>query len=122
MALLRRCWRSLCDERGSAEASMVLVPLIILFLIGIQLSLSTHSRNLAKMKAQDQASVRAISGHFLDSDSFLHIDSSGDGQNLDLIVTRKAVSIPNLLAGGLGVASSPRSVDVEGLAIVENQR
>lgn len=101
---------------------MVLVPLIILFLIGIQLSLSTHSRNLAKMKAQDQASVRAISGQFLDSDSFLHIDSSGDGQDLDLIVTRKAVSIPNLLAGGLGVSSRPRSVDVEGLAIVENQR
>lgn len=100
----------------------MMVPLIILFLIGIQLSLSTHSRNLAKMKAQDQASVRAISGQFLDSDSFLHIESSGDGQNLDLIVTKQEVSIPNLLARGFGVASRARSVDVEGLAIVENQR
>ena len=110
------------DERGNAESALVLVPLLILFLIGAQISLAIHTRNLGRIEAQNNASVRAISGDFSDDDNFIHIESSGDGQNLDLLITRSERRVHDFLPGFLGGASSSREVGVEGIAIVENAR
>ena len=110
------------DDRGNAESTLVLVPLLILFLIGMQISLATHSRNVERMKVQDEASVRAISGDFQESDNFIHIESSGDGQNLDLLVTHREKGIKDFIPGFLGGATSDRGVSVDGIAIVENSR
>lgn len=110
------------DERGNAESALVLVPLLILFLIGAQISLAIHFRNLGRVEAQNNASIRAISGEFADDDSFIHIESSGDGQNLDLLVTRSDGKVRDILQGFLGGASKSREVEVEGIAIVENTR
>lgn len=110
------------DNRGNAESTLVLIPLLILFLIGMQLSLATHSRNVERMKVQDEASVRAISGNFQEGDNFIHIESSGDGQNLDLLITNRKEGIRDLLPGFLGGVSSGREVSIDGIAIVENSR
>lgn len=110
------------DTRGSAESTLVLIPLLVLFLIGMQLALATHSRNIERMKIQDEASVRAISGQFQESDNFIHIESSGDGQNLDLLITHRESGITDLLPGLLWGVSSNREVSVDGIAIVENSR
>lgn len=110
------------DDRGNAESTLVLIPLLILFLIGMQISLATHSRNVERMKVQDEASVRAISGNFQEGDNFIHIDSSGDGQNLDLLITNREKGVRDLLPGFLRGVSSGREVSVDGIAIVENTR
>lgn len=115
--------RAFCgDERGNVESAMVLVPLLILFLVGTQLASSAYLRNSERMSAQDEATTRAISGDFRSEDEFIHIDSSGDGQNLDLLITRHTLSIADLVPNFLGGASSNREVDLFGLAVVENQR
>lgn len=110
------------DNRGSAESALVLIPLLILFLVGMQISLATHSRNVERMNVQDEASIRAISGDFQDGDNFIHIESGGDGQNLDLLITHKNRDIHDLLPGLLSGTSSGREVSVGGIAIVENSR
>ncbi len=110
------------DNRGNAESTLVLIPLLILFLIGMQISLATHSRNVERMNVQDEASVRAISGDFQEHDSFIQIRSSGDGQNLDLLITHREIGIQNLLPGFLSQVTSGREVSVDGIAIVENSR
>lgn len=110
------------DERGNVESAMVLVPLLILFLIGMQLSLTIHGRNIERMHSQNEASMRAISGEFDGTDEFLHIDSSGDGQNLDLLIARHQAHVQDLLPGFLGGSSADRTIDLSGIAIVENQR
>jgi hypothetical protein len=110
------------EERGSVESALVLIPLLILFLIGMQISLAIHARNIGRVEAQNNASVRAISGEFQDNDNFIHIESSGDNQNLDLLITRSERTFQNLLPGFLTGASSARKVGVEGIAIVENSR
>ena len=110
------------DNRGSAESTLVLIPLLILFLIGMQISLATHSRNVERMNVQDEASVRAISGDFQERDRFIQIRSSGDGQNLDLLITHREIGIQNLLPGFLSQVTSGREVSVDGIAIVENSR
>lgn len=114
--------RMLRDQRGSVESALVLIPLLVLFLIGMQISLAIHARNVGRIDAQNNASVRAISGDFEEGDSFIHIESSGDSQNLDLLITRREGRVQDLIPGFLNGASAHREIGVEGLAIVENSR
>jgi hypothetical protein len=110
------------DERGSVESALVLIPLLITFLIGFQMAYVAHARNVARNEIQNQASVRAISGKFGLGDRLIHIDSSGDSQNLDLLVAEKSGSLLNFLPNLLGISANQRVVGVNGIAIVENAR
>ncbi len=110
------------DERGSVESALVLIPLLITFLIGFQMAYVAHARNVARNEIQNQASVRAISGKLLGDNQVIHIDSSGDGQNLDLLVTKKSGSLLNFLPNLMGISANQRVVGVNGIAIVENSR
>ena len=110
------------SERGNVESALVIIPVLILFLLGMQLSLLSHSRNFLKLHAQDEASTRAISGDFRASDEFIHIENSETSQNLDLLVTRQKSSLVNLLPVPFGNLSGDRNIEVSGVAIIENQR
>jgi hypothetical protein len=122
VSLKRSRFHFLKDERGSVESALVLIPLLILFMIGMQISLAIHSRNIGRMEAQNNASVRAITGDFAEDDNFIHIESSGDGQNLDLLITRREDAIQDLIPRFLSGISSGRETGVEGIAIIENAR
>ena len=115
----RESYRS---DRGSIESSMVIVPLVLLFLTGMQIAVTTHTRNIEKMHAQDGASVRGISGEFLAGDQFIHIDSSGDGQNLDLIISHREKSAISFLPNLERVLGRSAGIAVDGIAVVENRR
>jgi len=120
--LMRKISKFLADERGSVESLLVLVPLLILFLVGLQLATTVHARNITLMDAQADATRRAISGEFMSGDQFMHIDTSGDGQSLDLLITSRRMSLVDLLPGFLSGHSSNREINLRGLAIIENQR
>lgn len=123
MSIIRKLFKNVAkSEEGSVESALVTIPLLILFLIGMQISLSSHSRNFEKIHAQDSATTRAISGDFSEGDEFLHIESSGDGQNLDLLITRRDSGIASILPGVTGIAPRSKSVEVQGFAVIENQR
>lgn len=119
---MRKSLKFFKDERGSVESTLVLIPLLILFLLGFQLSTTVHSRNSMRADVQSAATAKAISGDFEVGDEFIHIDTSGDGQNLDLLVTQQRMKLDDLLPGFLGGHTSQREVYLHGLAIVENQR
>ena len=114
--------KAIRSDRGNVESAMVLIPLLLLFLVGTQIAAATHLRNSERITAQDEATKRAISGEFEAGDEFIHIDSSGDGQNLDLLITHRSRSITDLIPGFLSGVSSARTVDLYGFAVVENQR
>jgi hypothetical protein len=101
---------------------MVLIPLITLFLVASQLTIAIHGRNLAKISAQDGASRRAISADFQDSDTFLQIDSPDPNHNLDLVVSRQEGILPVLIPGLRQIIGGEPGINVNGLALVENQR
>lgn len=119
---MRTVLNFLRSSRGSAESAMILVPLMLLFLIGIQISVAAHARNLAKISAQDEASKRAISGNFAKGDQFIHIDASGDGQNLDLLIVHRESGLIDFIPKFLGEGNSAKSIEVDGFAVIENQR
>lgn len=110
------------SERGNVESALTLIPLLFLFLLGMQMATIAHQRNILSAKVQDDASVRAISGQFRSSDEFLHIESSGDGQNLDLLITRGEAGLLNRLPLFLSGKSSKSSIEVQGFAVIENRR
>ena len=101
---------------------MVLIPLLTLFLISSQLTIAIHGRNMAKISAQDAASQRAITGDFLESDTYLHIDSPDANHNLDLVVSHEQRFLPSLIPGLSQLTGRELGVKVSGLAVVENQR
>lgn len=115
----KRFWRC---ERGSFEAALLLLPLTFLFLIGMQLAISSHSRNMEALFAQNDASVRAIAGEFREGDEFIEIESSGDGQNLDLLVTRRERQLRNLLPSLPSILGRQALISVDGVAVIENRR
>lgn len=110
------------NERGNVESALVLIPLLTLFLIASQLTIAIHGRNMSKVGAQDAASTRAISGEFVDSDTYLHIHSPDPHQNLDLLVSHERRVLPQLISGLGQILGSKREIDVSGIAIIENQR
>lgn len=103
------------SEEGNIESSLVLVPLLTVFLIATQISVAIHARNIAKIHTQDEASKRAISGEFSESDRFMSIYSPDRNQNLDLVISHRRSLIPRIL-------DINRELDAVGIAIVENQR
>lgn len=105
----------LFSEEGNIESSLVLVPLLTVFLIATQISVAIHARNIAKIHTQDEASKRAISGEFSESDRFMSIYSPDRNQNLDLVISHRRSLIPRIL-------DINRELDAVGIAIVENQR
>ena len=119
---MRKALNFLADQRGNVESSLVLIPLLILSLVGFQLATAVHVRNNRVIEAQTDATSRAISGEFVSGDQFIHIDTSGDGQKLDLLVSSRRLSIVDLLPGFLSGKSSNREIHLHGLAVVENQR
>lgn len=119
---LHKLWDFLQDERGSVESSLVLIPLLTLFLIAAQLTVALHGRNMEKVAAQDEASIRAINGEFKDSDTYLHIYSPDPNHNLDIVISHRQKSLPQLIPGISKIIGSDLSTEVSGIAVVENQR
>ncbi len=107
------------SERGNVESALVIIPLLILFLLGMQLSIYVHSRNTEKLLAQDDANTRAISGESSLGDEFLHIESSGEGRGLNLLITHRRSQVRDVLPGALGLSVKSRGIEVSGIAVVE---
>lgn len=101
---------------------MVLIPLLTLFLIASQLTISIHGRNMAKISAQDAASQRAITRNFQDSDTYLHIYSPDTNHNIDLVVSHEERLLPSIIPGLGQIIGRDQRIKVSGLAVVENQR
>jgi hypothetical protein len=118
----RNLFTILRSERGNIESSALIVPLLILFLLGAQLAIAAHYRNMERSIAQDSASVRAISGEFEEGDRFIHIEGGDNGQGLDLLVTNREREIPRLLPSLFNLRLTRLLLGVNGVAVIENQR
>jgi hypothetical protein len=52
----------------------------------------------------------------------LHIESPDPHQNLDLLISHKKGLLPQIMPGLEKILGSKKEIDVNGIAIVENQR
>lgn len=116
----KRSYARLKDEKGNVESSMVLIPLLILFLIGIELIVATNLRNSDAAMAQGEASARAISGQILPSDEVIELDSSDRFSHIRLLITRRRSTLPQIVPGLIALMGGSPSTDVKGVAVMES--
>lgn len=106
-------------DDGNVESTMVLIPLLILFLIGIELIVATNLRNGDAALAQGDASRRAISGEIYSSDQVIELDSPDRFAHIRLLITHRRTALPQLVPGLIALMGGAPYIDVKGVAIME---
>ena len=119
-AFHRAFLRTLKQESGNVESSLVLIPLIILFLIAIEIIVATNLRNSDSALAQSDASTRAISGVVASSDQVIELSSPDSFTHMKLLITHRRHTLPQLVPGLVAFLGGNAIVEVNGAAIMEN--
>jgi len=104
-------------EDGNVESALVLIPMLILFLIGVQLIVATNIRNTEMALAQGDASARAISHQYQLGDEVLEV--GGRIQKIQVLVTHRTHMLPQLVPGLVALMGGNPVSDVVGIAVIE---
>jgi len=112
-----RIFQFLQKEDGNVESSLVLIPVLILFLIGVQLIVATNIRNTEMALAQGDASARAISHQYQLGDEVIEV--GGRIQKIQVLVTHRTHILPQLVPGLVALMGGNPVSDVAGIAVIE---
>jgi hypothetical protein len=104
-------------EDGNVESALVLIPMLILFLIGVQLIVATNIRNTEMALAQGDASARAISHQYQLGDEVLEV--GGRIQKIQVLVTHRTHMLPQIVPGLVALIGGNPVSDVVGIAVIE---
>ena len=107
----------LAKEDGNVESALVLIPLLIVFLIGVQVIAATNIRNADLAMAQGDAAARAISQEFHPDDELIEIGGGID--KIQVLVTHRSHTVPQLVPGLIELLGGAPATDVVGIAVIE---
>jgi len=114
-----RAVKGVKNESGSVESALVLIPLLILFLVTMQIGVAINFRNIDRTFAQSEASERAISGQFASGDRVMEVNPFGTFNSLGVLITRKVSSIPILIPFIGSFINRGHRSEVTGIAVIE---
>ena len=118
---IRKCGSSFLQvlrrEDGNVESALVLIPMLILFLVGVQLIIATNIRNTEMALAQGDASARAISHQYQLGDEVLEV--GGRIEKIQILVTHRHRTLPQMVPGLVALMGGNPVSDVVGIAVVE---
>jgi len=106
-------------EDGNVESSLVLIPLLILFLICMELIIATNLRNGDFAIAQGDASRRAISGQIQSTDEVIELNSPDPFSHIRVLISHSRTGLPLLVPGLIALMGGAPMIDVKGAAIME---
>ena len=112
-----RLLRYLRKEDGNVESALVLIPMLILFLIGVQLIVATNIRNTEMALAQGEASARAISHQYQLGDEVLEV--GGRIQKIQVLITHRTHILRQIVPGLVALMGGNPVSDVVGIAVIE---
>ena len=112
-----RLLQYLQKEDGNVESALVLIPMLILFLIGVQLIVATNIRNTEMALAQGEASARAISHQYQLGDEVLEV--GGRIQKIQVLITHRTHILPQIVPGLIALMGGNPVSDVVGIAVIE---
>ncbi len=119
MGFVKNLWRS---QDGVVESSLVMIPLIALFLLTVEMIVAVNYRNVDQTYAQSAASTEAISQVLSSSDEIISFSSPHSYDDLRLVVTHRTRLIPRVIAGLPFLSGTPEhSTDVKGVAVMERR-
>ncbi|HUW88747.1 MAG TPA: hypothetical protein VMW30_10320 [Candidatus Paceibacterota bacterium] len=108
------------DERGVVESSLVMIPLVLLFLITMELVAAVNFRNIDAAFAQSEASVRAITGLLSPSDEVVILGTSSSSKSLRMVISHRRRPLLGFSGNFPLVSNSDSySTDAVGIAVME---
>ena len=116
-AIKEKSLRHLKKEDGNVESALVMIPMLILFLIGMQLIVATNIRNAEMALAQGDASARAISHQYQVGDEVLEI--GGRIEKIQVLITHRTHLLPQIVPGLVALMGGNPVSDVVGIAVIE---
>ena len=124
MAFAKRFWRNQVwrNQEGVVESTLVLIPLLVLFLIAVDLIIAINFRNLDQNYVQGEATSRALTGVIAPEDELLTSSSGFSFDSLRLLITHRRRALP-LLTPDLPFlkGEGARSTELSGIAVMEVQ-
>jgi len=115
--LKERSLRYLKRDDGNVESALVLIPMLILFLVGMQLIVATNIRNIEMALAQGDASARAISHQYQLGDEVLEV--GGRIEKIQVLITHRTHLLPQIVPGLVALIGGNPVSDVVGIAVIE---
>jgi hypothetical protein len=106
-------------ENGNVESALVLIPLLILFLICMELIVATNLRNGNFAIAQGDASRRAISGEIYSTDKVIELNSPDPFAHIRVLISHRRTGLPHLVPGLVALMGGAPTIDLMGAAIME---
>jgi len=116
-AIKEKSLRNLKKDDGNVESALVLVPMLTLFLIGVQLIVATNIRNAEMALAQGDAAARAISHQYQVGDEVLEI--GGRIEKIQVLITHRTHLLPQIVPGLVALMGGNPVSDVVGIAVIE---
>lgn len=107
------------NEQGNVESSLVLIPLIFLFLTTLQVIVAIEYRNIERVFVQSEATTQAIEG---DADSDAEIRTLDRFGNVRLLIIRRVREIPTLVPGLNQLFGHQLTLETKGAALIEEVR
>ncbi len=112
-----KVWQTFQKDDGNVESALVLIPMLILFLIGVQLLVSINIRNTQMALAQGDASARAISHQYELGDQLLEV--GGGIEKIQILITHRIQRLPQLVPALFSLMGGNPVSEVIGIAVIE---
>ena len=106
------------SENGNIESSLVIVPLIALFLATLQLIATVNFRNVDMTATQNRASKQAVWQEIKPTDQEIKLDSGSSFEKLRLLVVKTERNIPQIFPGIASLMGGKR-IRTSGTAVIE---
>jgi hypothetical protein len=116
-AIKEKSLPNLKKDDGNVESALVLIPMLILFLIGMQLIVATNIRNAEMALAQGDASARAISHQYQVGDEVYEV--GGRIEKIQVLITHRTHLLPQIVPGLVALMGGNPVSDVVGIAVIE---
>jgi len=117
LTMRQRLLHVIAKEDGNVESALVLIPMLVLFLIGIQVIVATNIRNADMALVQGDASARAISHNYQSGDEVVEV--GGRIERIKILITHRTRTLPQLVPGLVDLMGGAPATDVVGIAVVE---
>ena len=116
-AIKEKSLPNLKKDDGNVESALVLIPMLFLFLLGMQLIVATNIRNAEMALAQGDASARAISHQYQVGDEVLEV--GGRIEKIQVLITHRTHLLPQIVPGLVALMGGNPVSDVVGIAVIE---
>jgi hypothetical protein len=118
---MKKFLKYLHSAEGNVESTLVIIPLIALFLATLQLIATVNFRNVDMTRTQNAASNQAVWAEVKPGDQEIKLDSGSAFEELRLIVVKTEREIPRIFPGIANLIGNKKLI-TKGTAVIEESQ